>query len=383
MPKNNLASIVLNNFTHDSRVKKIASTLSSLDLKVTVVALYDPGLAECESNAGFNVHRIKLKSRFWPKKKIFQVFKYFEFIYRAVKKYRTFELLHLNDLSALPIGVLIKVFFNNEVKVIYDAHEFEINHHANQSKFSIKLLYYIERFLIQYADKVITVSESIANEYSSLYGIEKPTLVLNCPFYKNVEESNLLREDLGIRKDQIIYLYQGALGKGRGVECLLDLFSTMEGDSRVIVFMGYGYFENEIKEYSSAYKNIFFHEAVPFEVLLNYTKSADFGLSFIEDICLSYRYCLPNKLFEYLMAEVPVVTSSLVEMKRLVESHEVGVVVKSESIESLNEAIIKVEEYNYNDLQKNVRAIKELYSWEQQEYSLIKVYKSILDEVVI
>ena len=92
------------------------------------------------------------------------------------------------------------------------------------------------------------------------------------------------------------------------------------------------------------YKNIYFHKAVSPDVLLDYTSSADFGISTIEDSCLSYRYCLPNKMFEYLMAGIPVIVSNLYEMKRLVESNMVGTVAKENTSDVLKEAIKEAED---------------------------------------
>ncbi|WP_323592289.1 hypothetical protein, partial [Aliarcobacter butzleri] len=74
----------------------------------------------------------------------------------------------------------------------------------------------------------------------------------------------------------------------------LETFKTIDNENAVIVFMGYGSLENLIRETSKEYKNIYFHQAVSPDVLLDYTSSADFGISTIEDSCLSYRYCLPN-----------------------------------------------------------------------------------------
>ncbi|MBF4328677.1 glycosyltransferase, partial [Vibrio anguillarum] len=110
-------------------------------------------------------------------------------------------------------------------------------------------------------------------------------------------------------------------------------------DRNVLVCMGYGPLEALIQEKAHQQSTIFFHPAVTPDVLLNYTSSADYGVSFIEDSCLSYRYCLPNKMFEYLMAGLPVLTSNLFEMKRLVEIEGVGIVAEENTVEGFRKAI--------------------------------------------
>lgn len=372
-----ITSIVLNNFKNDSRVLKENISLQKAGYEVQVVALHEEPLKEHEEVQNIPVHRVKLKSRGWSKHKAIQLLKYFEFIYKIVKQYKKSDIFHCNDLNSLPIGVIIKKFFNRDAKIVYDAHEYEINDVPNQSQKSIKIKYFIEKFFIKYADKVITVSNAIADEYVKLYSIEKPALVLNTPPYKKIEKKDIFRETLGIKEEQTIFLYQGGLSKGRGIEILLEAFKSIDDENAVIVFMGYGPLESLIQSTSKEYKNIYFHQAVSPEVLLDYTSSADFGISTIEDTCLSYRYCLPNKMFEYLMAEIPVIVSNLYEMKRLVEANKIGTVAKENTPNGLKVAIEEAVMLDKEELKTNIQKLKTIYNWEEQEKVLLKLYKDL------
>jgi len=120
-----VTSIVLNNFKNDSRVLKENISLQKAGYDVKVVALHEEPLKEFEEVENIPVHRIKLKSRGWSKNKFVQLFKYFEFIYRVIKQYKNSDIYHCNDLNSLPIGVIIKKFFNKDAKIVYDAHEYE------------------------------------------------------------------------------------------------------------------------------------------------------------------------------------------------------------------------------------------------------------------
>lgn len=371
-----VASIVLNNFKNDSRVLKESLSLQKFGYEVKVVALHEEPLKEYDTIKNINVHRVKLKTRNWSKNKLVQLIKYFEFIFKVVNKYKSVDILHCNDLNTLPIGVIIKKLFNKKIKIVYDAHEYEINDTPYESKFKIKIKYVLEKYFIKYADSVITVSDSIANEYVKLYGINKPYLVMNTPPYTEVIKKNLFREKLGISDNQIIFLYQGALCEGRGIEMLIEAFKDIDINF-VIVFMGYGTLEDLIKSSSNNYENIYFHEAVSSDVLLDYTSSADFGISTIEDTCLSYRYCLPNKMFEYIMAELPVVVSNLYEMQKLVNSNQIGIVVKENSLDGLKSAIKCSLELNKDKIKYNINKIKSIYNWEEQEKILFDVYKRL------
>jgi glycosyltransferase involved in cell wall biosynthesis len=371
-----VASIVLNNFKNDSRVLKENISLQNSGYDVKVIALHEESLKEFDEVQHIPVHRIKLKSRGWSKNKFIQLLKYFEFMYKVVKQYKNSDILHCNDLNTLPIAFTIKKFFNKKVKIVYDAHEYETETNGLQG-IQKKLIKQVEKRLIKYADSVITVSDAIANEYVKLYGIEKPALVLNTPVYQTIEKKDILRETFNIEKDKTIFLYQGRLSSGRGIEMLLDAFKDMDDSLAVILFMGYGSLEEKILELEKGYENIYFHPAVDPDVLLDFTSSADFGISTIEDICLSYRYSLPNKMFEYMMAGLPVIVSNLPEMKKVVEQFQVGVVLDENSINGIKKAVQKVIKLDSQHFKKYLNLVKKQYNWKEQEKILLEVYSEL------
>jgi glycosyltransferase involved in cell wall biosynthesis len=369
--------LVLNSFTSDSRVLKTSKSLSRFGYEVKVVALHDDGLSTFERVQGVLVYRIALAAKRLPKVKILQIVKYIEFTWRFVSKFRDIDVLHCNDLDALSVGVICKLT-RPSLKIIYDSHEFAANDIPNQARLSIAIKFFMEFVLIRFANKVITVSDSIAKMYSSLYKIRKPHLILNCPNYIEQQPKNLFREKFPIKKSQHIFLYQGALGKGRGCELLIEAFKGLsEKHNCVLVFLGYGANEGLIRDAALKMKNIFFHPAVKPELLLDYTSSADYGLCLIEDSCLSLRFCLPNKIFEYLMAGLPVLTSNLFELASLVSSESVGVVCRENTPEGVRAAILSALQQNYKKIRENVVAARVKYCWETQENELYLVYQSI------
>jgi glycosyltransferase involved in cell wall biosynthesis len=371
-----IVNLVLNNFTNDNRVLRTSKSLAVFGFDVKIVALHDIGLPENECIDDVEVHRIALRTRKWPKNKLIQIIKLFEFILKFLKSYRKYDLLHCNDLDGLLVGSICKLT-NRKIKIIYDSHEFAINDIPNQSKSSIYLKYLLENYLIKFALDVITVSDSIAKEYQRIYKISKPHVVLNCPNYKDVKRKNIFREVFPIRENQVIFLYQGGLGLGRGIEILMDTFLSFEQDRIVIIFMGSGSLEYKILEKAEQSKTIFFHPAVSPEILLNYTSSADYGVLFYEDNCLNHRYCSPNKIFEYLMAGLPVLTSNLFEMKRLVETDGIGIVAESNTVEGLKKAVQLSLFQNYANLKNKVFIAQKKYCWETQEIILKKIYSNL------
>ncbi|MBE0492576.1 MAG: glycosyltransferase [Sulfurospirillum sp.] len=370
-------SIVLNNFKNDSRVLKENISLQKAGYDIQVVALHEEPLKEYDEVQNIPVHRIKLKTRGWSKQKLVQLIKYFEFIYRVVNQYKNSDILHCNDLNSLPIGVIVKKFFNREAKIVYDAHEHETETNG-LSGLMKKLTKLLEKSLIKFVDRTITVSDSIAEDYKKMYNINKPVIIYNTPGYKEVEKNDYFREKFNIVKNNYIYIFQGALVQGRGVEEILETFKKGSGSKRSIVFLGYGSLVPLIQAYEKELDNIFYHEAVSPTDILNYTVSADFGINGMidEGYCKSYDYSLPNKLFEYLMAELPVIVT-LPEMSRFVSRHKIGVKAKSKNYIDLVKAFEEIERKDLQEMKKNIQEVKREYCWEKQEEVLLNLYKEL------
>lgn len=372
-----VALLVLNPFTNDSRVLKEALSLKRAGYDPFVVALHEPGLPERETVHGIDVRRIRLLSRSWPKVLPVQLFKYFEWLWRAFLLARTATIVHCNDLPTLPAGAATRMLSRKRARVVYDAHEFEINDVANEPQWKIRIKSVMERFWIRHADATMTVSESIANEYASMYGIAKPALVLNCPpLVPPPPDADLFRSTLGIARGSLIFLYQGGLAPGRGIESIIAAFKEMPDDSRVVVFMGYGPLHAMIRDAAATHENIYYHPAVSPDVLPAYTASADIGLCLIENLCLSYNYCLPNKLFEYLMAGLPVLVSDLQELHRFARQYPVGPIVTPDA-QAIRNAVMALDDTQISAYREAVHTARMIFHWQAQEHELLRVYETM------
>lgn len=377
---NNL-HISLTDMRNESRVLKETNSIlnSNIASKVYIASLHSDDLEEEKIyKDNLILNRFKLSSRKLSKNLFVQVLKYFEFMYRVTFFYRKkdIKMINIHAIALLPFGVFLKYFYKS--KLVYDTHELETE--TNGSKgLRKKLAKFIEKTLIKKCDLIFVVTENIADWYEKEYNIQRPVVVKNAPRLFDMVKTNHFRENLGIKDNSIIVLYQGGLSKGRGVNLLLECFKQRDDDKVVIVFMGYGELEEDIKIASREKNNIFFYPAVAPEIVLDYTSSADIGISFIENISLSDYYCLPNKLFEYAMAGLPVIVSNLKEMSELVEYYDMGIVVKDDNIESINNSIDKILLSDVEQMKKNARKCAEENSWEVQEIKMINEYKRVLN----
>lgn len=371
--------LVMNNFKNDSRVLKEAVSLWKNGYAVHVLALYNEkdNLPQREIiYDNIKIDRIKLYTRCWPKNLLMQIIKYIEYLLCVVMLCRKADIIHCNDLEPLPTAVFAKLITLGRLKIAYDCHELETEkgHAGFLRKFLISMT---ERLLIYHCDSVITVSESIANEYVKRYKIAKPSLVLNCPHYCEIPKQNIFRNLWGISSEKKIFLYQGGLSPGRGIEFLIQTFQSMDDDNAILVIMGYGPLEEYIEEVALHSDSIFFHKAVSSTELLKYTASADIGFCILDNSCLNHYYCLPNKLFEYIMAGIPVICSNLFELRKMVKRHNCGYIFEEYTMEELRNviklALYKSKSTDFSHLNK----VAKLYCWEGQEEELLKVYEKL------
>ena len=377
--RNNNLHISLTSFQYESRVIKESRSLLKHKIAdhVFIAALHEEGLKELECiQRRILLRRFKLSTKKMGNFILFQILKYLEFMARVAVFFfnKNIKILNVHSLALMPLGVLLKFIFR--AKLIYDAHELETERvgFGKSKKMALKFL---ERLLIGFADQVIVVSDSIGDWYEETYSICRPNVIFNSPKLQKVEKGRYFHKYFKLDQEKKVFLYQGGLTLGRGIEELIESFVIRDDNKAVLVFMGYGPLEEFVKNSASTAKNIFFHKAVSPDCLLNYTASADFGLSIIIDCCLSYSYCMPNKLFEYLMAGLPVVVSNTVEMSNFVRKNELGVVVKEVTADEINKSIDNVMAMEILPFRARAEKVLREYSWESQEKRLIGSYAAI------
>jgi glycosyltransferase involved in cell wall biosynthesis len=370
-------SLVLHSFETDSRVLRACNSLISAGYAVTVGALHEGSLPERQKMGDIDVERVRLRTRGWSKWRPIQLIKYFEWVIRVAWRFRDNDIIHCNDINTLPAGTLLKALTGGRARVVYDAHEFESNHKAGQSALSIRLMQLLEGFFIRFADRVVTVSDSIADEYARIYKIARPDVVLNVPWLQTVSSDDRFRRRFGIRPDQTIFLTQGWLRPNRGIETMLEAFAAMPDDSRVLVVMGRGVLEETVNAYAARSPNIFHQPVVPPDQVIAHTVAADYGIALIHGTSFSYEHCLPNKLFEYVMGGLPVIVSDLPEMRAVVNRLGLGVVCEEISATALTAACAEICALDQAELTKNVAAAGATFNWDVQQ----KVWLNVVKEV--
>lgn len=225
----------------------------------------------------------------------------------------------------------------------------------------------------------ITTTDMRAKFFARAYGIPRPTVLQNRPSFYNIKESNRIREELSLEHEWPIIVYQGGIQPGRGLERIIKVAQDIK--NVYFVLIGSGRLVQPLQDMVAELgvtEQVKFIPVVPLAELPEYTASADIGIQPILNTCLNHYSTDSNKLFEYVLAGLPVIATDFPEIRKIVNQYRVGELA-DESHEGLVFAINKLlqdtqlrEKYKVNAL----KARKEL-SWESQEKALVNLYQKI------
>ena len=377
----NILHLTHTDINFDSRILKEMQSIAKSNNTFTVsgIGVIRNEAVEYKNNVdNISIYSIVLRTRKWKflPEIARHICSFFELSIKVTLKSHKLrpDVIHCNDNLLLPIAVIIKLI--TSAKLIYDAHELESNKNGITEVFG-KFILYTEKKAWNFIDALIVVSPSIEKWYYKNIGKKDSEVVLNSPIFEkgaNVNDSTYLRDHFSIEEDSRIFLYIGILVTGRGIDLVTDAFKQHDLKSS-LVFLGQGELSDELKVLSQKHANIYVHDAVPHRQVVAVAKSADVGLCLIQNVSLSDYYCLPNKLFEYCFAGVPVLASEFPDISQVVTKYNLGKCCKLDS-DSVYKAIQELE--NMNELPKvNIENLYDL-SWGAQEDKLIKLYKKLI-----
>lgn len=368
-------------FTHETRMLKETSSLANSNLfqHVRIGAIWDDNLA---TNENLDKHRSVIREKLVIKKlghnQIVRLLAILEWMIRIFFRYLTkkVDIISCHCLAVLPLGILFKTF--KGTKIVYEAHELETERNGWGTT-KKKLAKILEKATMQFVDHTIVVGDSIADWYKNEYNIENVSVVRNVPYFSELDTDSkyCLKTRFKIPERDILFLYQGILGKGRSIEMLLDVFSHCDKNIH-ITFMGYGPLEEYIRDASDENSNIHLHPAVAPSELANYTLSADVGLALFENTSLSYYYSCPNKLFEYIMGGLPVVVSDFPDMAAIIDRYDCGW--KIEVTPGVLSNFLKdLTLENVNLMKVNTKKASKGFGWHLEEEKLCLAYKDVMN----
>jgi glycosyltransferase involved in cell wall biosynthesis len=375
-----IAMLVRNPYTHDTRVEKEVRTLTAAGYRVSIVADAGPGLPEREARAEAVVIRVPRRRPALPGVRfVLQQAR----LARVLRDLRP-DVIHAHDSNALvPVALAARAL---DVPYVYDAHDLWLGRPRRERSpiyFALNQLYYavVEWMLVRRAAATITVSPPIAEHLARRYGLPRVDLVPNYPEPPGNLQARDIRSLPGaerLGRDAPIVLYVGGLMGGRGLEELVDAMAHVEGAA--LVLLGDGVLAGPLQKRAARAgtgERVHILPPVAPADLIDVAASAAVGVSPIVPSCLNYRYSLPNKLFQYMAAGLPVVASDFPQVREIVEASACGMVVDTRRPAEIAGAINRILADPEAARAMGVRgrqAVEERFNWAASARALLDVY---------
>jgi len=257
----------------------------------------------------------------------------------------SWDLILCNDVDMLPAASVLSEYHG--AALYLDAHEYTPRQWDGDSEFS-KLFAFWDFIMFEYSGKVnymTSVCQSIADKYEEEYGLVSNGVVMNLP------KANQELEPSEVDASNIRLVHHGVLNRNRRLEVMVELMSLL--DDRFS--LDFYFVENnpnylkELRDMSADNPRIRFQKAVPTAEIPKVINQYDMGLFPLSPLSTNYRFALPNKFFEFIQARLGVAIWPSVEMKNLLERHELGVVSDDFDVKQL---AMKINELTVDDVKR-------------------------------
>ena len=360
---------VINDLVTDNRVNKTCLTLIECNYNVVLIGRKLPNSLSIP-NWGFKTIRMNLLFKSGP---LFYLFFNLRLFFRLL--FTKSDLLFANDLDTLLPNYIISKL--KRIPLIYDSHELfcEVPELIN-SPAKRKIWLSIEKRIVPKLKNCITVNYSIAKIFEEKYKVDFKA-VRNIPDTpKNFISKT--KKELNLPIDKKIIILQGAgINIDRGAEELIDAMTFIENVILLIIGSGdvWDVLKQKIKNQHLENKVMLINK-LPKAELMHYTFNADLGITIDKNTNLNYFYSLPNKIFDYIHAELPILASRLPEIETIILRYNIGTFIENHEpkhiAQKINEILSSVE---YAEHKNNTKKVIHDLNWQNEKLKLIEVIK--------
>lgn len=355
----------------DARTINIAKTLAKNGYSVCIIATGSPENDAVYANSGIKLFRIPLLEdpKAWKR-----WLKFNKASKKLLKTVRS-KIFWAADVYSLFIARRFAKKYS--AKLFYDSREiFSALGALHSSPLKQKIISRYEKKWISDVDKIIVSGPLDADYLRESLTNEKPYyVIMNVPPYKEPDKKNLIRDKYDLSQETKILIYQGMILEGRGIMPMVKALPYLDG--AVFCIFGSGNYRKTVLEKAKELKvddRVIFHGLVPYDELHDWTSSGDVGITITEPISLSYELALPNKLFEYCMARIPMLVSDLPAQKKILEEFHVGELISTNASPEETAGSVKRLFDKDKFLQELENAARK-YSYESQEKVILEIMR--------
>jgi glycosyltransferase involved in cell wall biosynthesis len=288
--------------------------------------------------------------------------------------FRPVTCVNAHTLAVLPLCWFLSVV--KRCKLVYEPHELETETMTVRGAMR-PVLKLAERLFIRGADAVVLVNSAIGEWYREAYRLKRAYVVRNLPQSRLFHPlpPHYYAARYGFSATDLVFVYQGLLDEGRGIELLLDAAAQLPAD-RHIVFLGFGPLTEKVTAAAERLANVHYHPAVPNAELLRYSAAADAGLIMAENISLSYRYSYPNKYCEYQTAGIPLICTDFFLFRSEIEKYGSGWTCPYDA-RALAKLLTSLDRGALGERKSGAAAWARDNSWQNEEKVLGEIYAAL------
>jgi glycosyltransferase involved in cell wall biosynthesis len=293
--------------------------------------------------------------------------------------FRKVDVLVANDLDTLLANYSVSKF-KPFSRLVYDSHEYftEVPELIHRKK--VKQIWEtIEAWIFPKLKTIYTVNSSIAKLYADKYQKEIKVVRNISPSWEPVNLKS--KKELGIPEKKNLIILQGAgINIDRGAEEAIQAMKSVE--NTVLMIVGDGDVVFQLKAYvidNQLFDKVLFFDKRPYNEMMNFTYYADLGLTLDKPTNINYRYSLPNKVFDYIQAETPIIGTNLIEISKILSEYGVGEIIEEFTPENLALLINSIfsSESKLANLKANCSKARKVLNWESEIEILKEIYSSI------
>ncbi len=373
MKKKKVIVSVINDLVTDQRVARTCSVLQELNYDVLLVGRQQKKSTPLPARS-YSCKRMQLLFEQGP-----QFYLFFNLRLFLVLLFRKADLLVANDLDTLLPNYLVSKI--RGIKLVYDSHEIFCEVPELQANPAKKRIWEkLEKRIVPHLHYCITVNKSIANYFTDTYKV--PFIyVRNIPAYVTLENGKT-RQELNLPLDKKIVILQGAgINVQRGAEELVASFQYLSTDYLLLI-IGSGDVIHQLKEEVvklNLQNTVKFMDKMPAAELRHYTAVADLGATVDKDTNMNYHFSLPNKIFDYMHAGIPVLASRLPEIEHVITQFNIGIFIENHDPRHIATQIETfLTSTNYSICKSNTAQAAQHYNWKQEKQKLIDLFNETL-----
>ncbi len=284
------------------------------------------------------------------------------------------DVLVANDLDTLLPNYLVSKLKGN--KLIYDSHELFCEVPELQANPIKKRIWEsIEKWIIPKLHFCITVNQSIAKYFTKTYKVPF-SVVRNIPNYTQMETLKT-RAELNLPIDKKIILLQGAgINVDRGSEELVTSFQYLD-DTYLLLIIGSGDVIHQLKENVlklQLQNKVKFIDKISASELRHYTANATLGVTIDKDSNMNYHFSLPNKVFDYMHAGIPILASKLPEIENIINTYHIGTFIENHEPQHIAKQISEfINSKDYDICKTNTKLAAKESNWQIEKQQLINL----------